>query len=199
MVQNTHRIKLALTAFSMCLLMYGAVRTSTASTDPPDNRTKAKKAFVEASKVFFSPRCANCHAPGEGPTQGDMMKAHDPEMLRGDEGKGTEDLSCTMCHIDKNQDEDAMPPGVPDWRMPPALHKMTFQGITAGQLCRQIKDPVQNGGRKSPQDSIKHMESDAIVLWAWEPGNNRTTPPISHEEFMKKLRQWVAYGAACPD
>jgi hypothetical protein len=177
------------------------VHASPVTGDPPaaDNAAKAKAAFKEASKVFFSPRCANCHAPGEGPTQGDAMKPHDPEMLRGKEGKGTADLSCTDCHLATNTEGEGMPPGVADWHMPAADQKMPFQGLTAGQLCRQIKDPAKNGGRKTPKDSIKHMGSDAIVLWAWSPGNARTVPPMSHADFMKKLNEWVSNGAACPD
>jgi mono/diheme cytochrome c family protein len=164
----------------------------------PDAK-KAKAAFIEASKVFFSPRCANCHAAGDGPTQGDSMKPHDPEMVRGTDGRGTEDLQCNACHMDKNQDEEGMPPGVPDWHMPPADHKMVIQGLTVGQLCRQIKDPAENGGMKTPKDSLKHMDSDPKVLWAWNPGNGRTLPPMTHADFMKKMNEWAANGAACPE
>src|SRR6478672_9411188 len=85
---------------------------------------KARAAFSEAAKVFFSPRCANCHAAGDGPTQGDAMKPHDPEMLRGKEGRGTEDLQCNACHMDTNTEGDVPAPGVPDWHMPPVDHKM---------------------------------------------------------------------------
>lgn len=183
------------------VLRPASVEASTLANDPQviDNAATAKAAFNEAAKVFFSPRCANCHAPGDGPTQGDAMKPHDPEIARGTDGKGTEELRCTTCHQDTNTDGERMPPGVPNWHMPPADHKMPFQGLTAGQLCRQIKDPAKNGGRKTPKDSIKHMESDAIVLWSWSPGNGRTVPSMTHADFMKKLNEWAANGAACPE
>jgi len=196
-----YRVKLFLavaaliTGLGLLIGSYGTPVDASGGTDAK----KAKAAFTEAAKVFFSPRCANCHAAGDGPTQGDAMKPHDPEMLRGKEGRGTEDLQCNACHLDTNTEGEAPAPGVPDWRMPPADHKMAIQGLTPGQLCRQIKDPAANGGLKTPQDSIKHMQADPIVLWAWTPGNKRTTPPLTHEEFMKKLNEWVANGAACPD
>jgi hypothetical protein len=41
------------------------------------------------------------------------MKPHDPEMLRGKEGRGTEDLQCNACHLDTNTEGDAPAPGVP--------------------------------------------------------------------------------------
>ena len=37
-----------------------------------------------------------------------------------------------------------------------------------------------------------------LVLWAWAPGAHRTTPPLSHEEFVKALQAWLAAGMPCP-
>ena len=200
LVSKLNFVKLALIAG--VFLTAGGValnaNISSAATAKPDSK-KAKAAFTDASKVFFSPRCANCHAGGDGPTQGDAMKPHDPEMLRGKDGHGTEDLQCNACHMDTNTEGDVPVPGVPDWHMPPADHKMVITGLTPGQLCLQIKDPLKNGGLKTPQDSIKHMDSDPKVLWAWTPGNKRTIPPMSHEDFMKKMNEWVTNGAACPE
>ena len=201
---NTNRLfKLAAVVACLSVFVYlgsGRAYSVAAPVEPAiaDNPAKAKAAFTAASKVFFSPRCANCHAPGDTPTQGDAMKPHDPEIARGPDGKGVEELSCNACHQDTNTDGEAMPPGVPDWHMPPADHKMPFQGISVGELCKRLKDPAQNGGRKTPKDSIKHMQSDAIVLWAWSPGSGRTTPAMTHADFMNKLNEWAANGAACP-
>ena len=71
--------------------------------------------------------------------------------------------------------------------------------MTAGDLCRQLKDPERNGGRKTAEEAIEHMKGDPLVLWAWSPGNDRTTPPMSHADFMKKMTEWVENGAACPE
>jgi len=37
------------------------------------------------------------------------------------------------------------------------------------------------------------------VLWGWAPGDGRTLPPLSHEEFTKQFRAWIDGGAAIPD
>lgn len=153
--------------------------TVTAVPDP----AKARAAFSDAVKVFFSPRCSNCHPAGDAPTQGDAMITHTMNVTRGPDGRGVNELKCATCHQDINLDGDSMPPGAPDWHMPPADHKMAFQGVTAGQLCRNLKDPLQNGGRKSAKDAVQHIAVDPKVLWAWSPGNGRTTPPMTHADL----------------
>lgn len=164
-----------------------------------DKKKKARAAFNAAAKVILSPRCVNCHPAGDSPLQGDTSKLHDPEVMRGTEGRGAEDLQCAMCHLEKNTDVDPAPPGVTDWHMPSAEQKMIFQGLTAGELCRNLKDPQKNGGRKSAKEVVEHLATDPKVLWAWSPGNNRTIPAMSHAAFIKKMNEWVANGAACPD
>ncbi len=171
--------------------------TETISLEP--DAAKARTAFNEAVKVFFSARCANCHPAGDGPTQGDAMTPHTMDVKRGPDGRGVAELKCATCHQDINLDGDGLPPGAPDWHMPGAEHKMSFQGVTAGQLCRNMKDPMQNGGKKTVKDAVVHLATDPIVLWAWNPGNGRTPPPMSKADFMKKMNEWVANGAACPE
>lgn len=159
-------------------------------------------AFNEASKVFFSARCANCHPAGDIPTQGDAMTPHAQGVTRGKDGKGVYGMKCTTCHQSENLEGDHMPPGVDTplgWHMPPADQKMVFQGLTAGQLCRNLKDASKNGGRKTPKDAIHHLEEDPLVHWGWNPGNGRTTPPMSYKDFMAKMHEWVENGAACPE
>lgn len=165
---------------------------------PGDNPQKARAAFSEAVKVFFSARCVNCHPAADSPLQGNDSKAHEPEVTRGSMGRGTEDIQCTLCHLETNTDGANMPPGVPDWHMPTMAQKMVFQGLTAAQLCNNLKDPLKNGGRRSAKDAVEHLATDPKVLWAWNPGSGRTTPPISHGAFLKKMNEWVANGAACP-
>ncbi len=165
------------------------------SADP----AKAKAAFNEAVKVFFSARCANCHPAGDIPTQGDEMTPHAQGVTRGKDGKGVYGMTCTTCHQDSNLEGEHMPPGVSNWHMPPANQKMVFQGLTAKQLCVQLEDPKRNGGRKTPKEAIHHLEEDPLVTWAWTPGNGRSVPPMSYEDFMQAMNTWVENGAACPD
>jgi hypothetical protein len=42
------------------------------------------------------------------------------------------------------------------------------------------------------------MKSDPLVLWAWSPGNGRTTPPLSHDQLVQALEAWVSAGMPCP-
>jgi len=186
-----------LTTFAAALWL-GRIQPASAQVKP--NAKKAQAAFLEASKVFFSPRCTNCHAAAEVPTQGDNAKPHDEGIARGKAGRGLEaGLACTDCHLAQNTEGEGMPPGVPDWRMPPAETKMIFHGRTPAELCRQLKDPKQNSGKTKLPDAVHHMESDPLVVWAWSPGNNRTVPPLPHKEFMALIKTWVDNGGACPE
>jgi hypothetical protein len=81
--------------------------------------------------------------------------------------------------------------------MPPADHPMPFEGKSAHDLCEQLKDPKQNGG-KSLADLHEHFAKDPIVLWGWDPGPGRTAPPLSHAELLADVERWIAEGAACP-
>lgn len=164
------------------------------------NPEKARAAFNEAAKVFFSARCANCHPAGDIPTQGDEMIPHTQAITRGKDGKGVYGQTCTTCHQSENLPGEHMPPGTSTpWHMPPANQKMVFQGLTTGQLCRQFKDPSKNGGKKTLKEAMHHLEADPLVLWAWDPGNGRTPPPMSHTEFMKNINDWISNGGACPE
>ena len=66
------------------------------------------------------------------------------------------------------------------------------------QICAQSKDPARNGGRHTGEQIIEHMKVDPLVLWAWNPGANRTTPPLSHEQLVTALETWVSAGMPCP-
>lgn len=162
---------------------------------------KAKAAFNDAVKVFFSARCANCHPGGEIPTQGDEMTPHTQGVTRGKDGKGVFGQQCATCHQLENLTGMHMPPGTSkEWHMPPADQKMVFQGLTPGQLCRQLQDPKKNGGHKTLRESMDHIQKkDPLVTWAWNPGNGRTVPPMSFEEFSAKIEEWVVNGGACPE
>ena len=60
-----------------------------------------------------------------------------------------------------------------------------------------MKDPLRNGG-KGLKDVIDHLETP-LVFWAWSPGDGRTMPLLSHDDFVAKMREWVDKGAACPE
>lgn len=150
--------------------------------------------FMPIYQVLQSPRCVNCHPAGDAPHVGDEGRRHRMNVSRKSPEAG---LPCTTCHRGKNATFVHGPPGVPGWSMPPADHPMPFEQRSAHDLCEQLKDPQKNGG-KSLQALHGHFAKDAIVLWAWDPGPGRTTPPMPHAEMMRHVDAWIAQGAPCP-
>jgi hypothetical protein len=74
---------------------------------------------------------------------------------------------------------------------------MKWQGLTGHDLCLAFKDKNKNGGR-SLDEVIAHIDHDALVNWAWNPGADREPIPIPHGDFIKILQRWVNGGALCP-
>ncbi|HEY0702942.1 MAG TPA: hypothetical protein VGD60_09265 [Candidatus Acidoferrales bacterium] len=157
----------------------------------------SQAAFLRAWTVFDSPRCKNCHPSGSAPLQGDDSHVHIQNVKRGVDGQGVYGMKCHTCHQDANLSGANMPPGNPKWSLPPANMKMVIQGETAGQFCRQLKDPAQNGHRSLPQ-IMEHVSQDNLVGWGWNPGDGRTLPPLNRPDFVAAMQQWVDNGAACP-
>ena len=154
------------------------------------------KAFMEVYKVLMSPRCMNCHPSGDIPLQGDDSKLHTMFPKRGKNGKGLYAMKCSNCHQPENTLGIHMPPGSPEWHLPPANMKMVFQGRSPYQLAKQLIDPKQNGN-KTREQLIKHADDD-LVLVGWNPGEGRTVPPLSHADFKKAWITWIEKGAYAP-
>lgn len=178
------------------------------------NDAEARVAFLEAYKVFMHPRCVNCHPAGDAPLQGEDSRPHGFFRLRrGVDGQGVFTLKCINCHQIKNQDGPHMPPGTPfplkgevedpahrgepRWHLPPEAMRMVFEKRSPGQLCSQLLDKKKNGGL-TVEALVDHVDHDPFVLWAWNPGEGRSSPSLRHEEFVSKVRDWVNKGAACP-
>src|SRR5262249_24834560 len=143
----------------------------------------------------LSPRCRNCHPAGDRPLRGDGTgDFHAMNISRKSPAAG---LLCTACHRERNGTRPHSPPGVHGWRMPSAEVPLVFEGTTAVDLCRQLVDPASNGGRTLAALET-HMAEDELVLWAWQPGPGRTTPPLTHADFVTHVRGWIAAGAPCP-
>ena len=154
------------------------------------------EAFMDVYKVLMSPRCMNCHPSGDIPLQGDDSHLHTMLPKRGVDGKGLYAMKCANCHQPNNTVGVHMPPGNPDWHLPPANMKMVFQGRTANQLAKQLVNPKANGN-KTLQQLIAHAD-DGLVIAGWHPGEGRTLPPMSHEEFKKAWITWIEKGAYAP-
>ena len=185
----------ALAAFALATVK-AAPRSSTAS--PKPDAAASREAFLQVYKVFVSPRCQNCHPSGDAPLQGDDSHPHLQNLKRGKDGHGVYGMRCDTCHQSANLAGDHMPPGNPKWALPPPEHKMVFVGRTPAQLCRQLKDPKQNGGR-SLQQLFEHVSSDDLVGWGWDPGDGRTLPPLNRADTSAQMKVWIDGGAVCPE
>jgi hypothetical protein len=163
---------------------------------PAGNDSDSVRAFAAVASVLTSPRCLNCHIPGESPLQGDEGRPHNMNVKRGQDGRGTPAMRCGNCHQDENSQQLHAPPGAPGWRLPPPTMRLAWQGLSIGDLCKTVKDPSKNGGR-SPAQLIEHVRDDRFVNWSWNPGPGRTIPPMSHEDFVASVTAWVEKGAAC--
>ena len=158
----------------------------------------SRQAFLQVYKVFTSPRCQNCHPSGDSPLQGDGSHPHLQNVKRGKDGRGVYGMRCDACHQASNLTGEHLPPGNPKWSLPSPEHKMVFVGRTPGELCRQLKDPKQTGGRSLAQ-LLEHLSTDGLVGWGWNPGDGRTQPPISRADAVAQMKIWIDGGAACPE
>jgi hypothetical protein len=154
------------------------------------------QAFQKAAAVLRSPRCINCHIPGDSPLFGSVGEPHAMRVKRGTDGGGTAVMRCNTCHQETNAEILHGPPGSKEWRLPSAKTRMAWVGLNDQQLCRAIIDTKTNGGM-SRNNITHHMETDSRVLWAWNPGPGRESPPMSHREFVASIRTWIEKGAAC--
>jgi len=176
----------------------GAGASKTANSSSRDEAA-SRSAFLAAYPVFMHPRCMNCHPAGDAPLQGEDSHPHVQNVKRGPDGKGLYALKCKNCHQDTNLHGEGMPPGHPEWRLPPANMRMVFQGKSPAELARQLKDPKQNGG-KTLEAILMHVAEDSLVRQSgWSPADGKSKPSLTHEEFAAKMREWIENGAAVPE
>jgi hypothetical protein len=186
-----------LAILAIALVIFAIANLHAAADNAKPDAAASAKAFLEIHKVFTSPRCQNCHPAGDAPLQGDDSHVHLQDVKRGKDGHGVSAMRCETCHQTSNLAGDHMPPGNPKWGLPSAEHKMVFVGRTPAELCRQIKDPKQTGGR-SLQQLLEHVANDELVGWGWNPGDGRALPPLSRSDTVAQMKIWIDGGAACP-
>jgi hypothetical protein len=188
---------------ALALAVVGVALAAVSWSAPPPASVPEKDglaAFETVRAVLQNPRCQNCHIPGDAPLQFDAGLPHQQNVLRGPDGSGSAGLQCATCHSVANPPASYgahMPPGAPNWHLPPPETKMVFIGLSSGEVCRTLKDPKRNGG-KDFAALQKHVASDKLVLWGWSPGVGRDAVPVSHAEFVAKFKTWIDAGAPCP-
>ena len=156
--------------------------------------------FETVRKVLQHPRCQNCHIPGDAPLQLDEGRPHGQGVVRGAEGRGVPGLPCATCHAEANPPASygaSVPPGAPNWHLPPPQTRMVFINLSPARLCATLKDRKATGGKDLPAME-EHVAHDKLVLWGWDPGAGRAPVPIPHADFVSAFRAWVKVGAPCP-
>jgi isoquinoline 1-oxidoreductase beta subunit len=103
-----------------------------------------------------------------------------------------------------------------EWKVKPAsckveksevVHADSGKRLTFGKLASaaarqtppdavKLVDPKQNGGKSMKQ--LREHAHDGLVMWGWNPGDGRTKPPLSHEEFARQWQIWIDNGAVAP-
>jgi hypothetical protein len=151
-------------------------------------------AYASVYSVLQHPRCLNCHPDGDVPLQTDQSTPHTMEITRLSVLSG---LPCMTCHRQTGlslSDTENLPPADPHWQMP--AREQAFENRTAAQLCAQLTDPTQTGGRDLAT-LVEHVRSDHLVQNSWH--SPRTPPPISHDDFVAAFATWVEAGGPCPE
>jgi hypothetical protein len=184
-------------AVALALVLAAAARDNAAS---PVDAGPALAAFQTVRQVFQHPRCQNCHIPGDAPLQFDAGSTHAQNIKRGLDGRGAAGLPCATCHATRNPPARygaSMPPGAPNWHLPPPERPMVFINLTPAQLCGTIKDPKATGGKDLPA-MLEHLAKDELVAWGWDPGVGRAPVPVPRPELVAAFRTWMDAGAPCP-
>jgi len=155
--------------------------------------------FDKMMAVLTHKRCVNCHPAGDTPLQGEDSHLHNFDVVRGEDDHGLAGYTCNTCHSNENNFYSGVP-GAPHWAVAP--REMAWEGKTRIEIAQQMMDPSRNGGR-SHEDVMKHLTEHELVLWAWEPGVDdegvpREKPPVSKEEYITAVKEWIASGAVIP-
>lgn len=177
----------------------GSLLVDSSKKNNPQMEQESKAAFLKAYTVFMHPRCMNCHPAGDVPLQGDDSHLHLQGVKRGPDGKGLYAMKCKNCHQDANLKGPNLPPGMPDWALPPANRKMVFQGKTPRQLALQFKDNHFTGFKNLNVEMMKHVEKADLVINSFVPLEGKSRLPMSHQAFVGYVKEWLAKGAAVPD
>jgi len=165
------------------------------SSDTNDSNSQSDDPFYTIMEVVTSPRCMNCHPTDDNPRQTDAQYEHLFGVIRGDANHGGPVLQCESCHHTENNPYSNVP-GAPHWGLAPK--SMGWLGLTDGEIARTLVDTSKNGGRDAAA-LVHHMSNDALVLWAWEPGEGREAPPVPLDEFVAALNAWLEQGAELPE
>ena len=169
--------------------------------------TEGNASWERIFEVVTHPRCFNCHVgPDNIPLQqlapDQPSQPHIMTVNAGLSRIGAEGLSCGTCHTTStrpNTVPQAAPHAGMDWKLAP----VEFQWVdkTSAEICAQMRDPAQNGGRDAA-GLIEHITHDAEVIgfitWGFNPGAGREAAPGGLEAHLLDMAVWTAAGMPCP-
>ena len=167
-------------------------------------RSEGLAAWQQMYSVMSHPRCINCHTATDHPDQADDRHPHLFHVVRGPVNVGVPGLNCATCHQRSNADSTGVP-GATGWHLAPLSMAWQDHGdkiFDSATLCRAVTDRKKNENMDD-MAIVKHHADAVLVKWAWAPGRRadgtlRTTPPVSHEQFVAATRTWAAAGTPCP-
>ncbi len=165
-------------------------------TESSKAREDSEEAFHLMMDVLTHQRCVNCHPSDNVPKQAEDRHPHRFGISRVNAEGAT---NCGTCHGDTNNNYSGVP-GAPHWALAP--ESMAWEGLDRFEIARSMIDRAKNGNR-SADDIMHHLTEHELVLWAWEPGldaegQSREVPPVSKEEFIRAVKEWVEAGAIIP-
>jgi hypothetical protein len=179
----------------------GAAQKSKAATT---TTAEGLLAWQQIYSVLTHPRCINCHTATNYPQQGDDRHRHFANVVRGPAGKGVAALQCVTCHQEANAESTGVP-GAHGWHLAPL--SMAWQDrddkiLPSAEVCKALTDRSKSNHLDAP-GLLKHHTSEALVLWAFEPGRRidgsmRSLPPLTQSEFVEATRKWADAGTPCP-
>ncbi len=184
------RSRFAAAAAGVAVAVATACAVGSAGADPAAGHA----AFAQVASVLRHPRCLNCHPASDVPRVGDDRRPHAMNVVRGSDGGGVDGMRCSGCHQDHNQPLVGVP-GAPHWKLAPL--SMGWEGLDDHALAEALKDRARNGGR-SLEELHVHVVRDPLVKWGWDPGPDRSPPPLSHEDFSRWFGAWLDAGAPSP-
>lgn len=203
------RLRLIVLLFALVVLVTGVGLSTSARNERADKVSDPKladglAAWEQVYSVLTSPRCINCHTATNYPHQGDDRHRHFANVVRGPADRGVPALNCVGCHQEANADSTGVPGG-PDWHLAPLSMRWqdtNDRALSSAAVCRTVTDKSRNENMDGAA-LLKHHETAALVLWAWNPGHRpdgtmRSSPPLSHAEFVNATRRWVDAGTPCP-
>lgn len=176
-----------------------ALLTAACASRAPEGQADAAALFAPIHQVLVHPRCVNCHVADGVPRQYDAMLPHAQNVHGGSAGKGVPGLQCSSCHGERNASAAAgthAPPGAPNWHLAPA--EMVWFQRPVDDICRRLRSPADNGG-KDAAALRAHFADDPLVGWGWEPGGNRSLPPLTRAQLVAAVDAWIAAGMPCPE